>query len=356
MTRGRGHRRARMVAGPAAGFTLVELLVVIALFVLILAAGLPAFRSLLRSTEQSLAQNTLSVAVRAARDIAMRGDGQDGALVFVYESGGRVTLVPCVRVGTFDDVSSSGAIVRRDLFVPSPLFRSSTLPGGWSVRGYAPANTMDDDWYGENTDYDRDNGNWVLPETFIYDLNRQDEGRNRQTFMLRFSSVTGALVTEPGSALVVLTRPSTQDRPTSLADRWQRPDRAEDLRAWALRVIEDPSVGAARRQDLLGDESGDTVLARNVTQLAVGSEAEILADANAALGLSGSREIRANRQTGTVYKPYESGKPPEFVASDAAESINRLIEARDLQDPSFVPRVRVFLVNPLRGTLLEVTQ
>src|SRR5436305_8362895 len=79
------------------GFTLIELLVVIAIFVLLLALAVPAVSSLMDSSEESMAQNALRSGLAAARDAAMRSSGyDDGAAVFFYEPGGRLSIVPCI--------------------------------------------------------------------------------------------------------------------------------------------------------------------------------------------------------------------------------------------------------------------
>ena len=91
----------------AAAFTLVELLVVIAIFVLLLAIAVPAFSSMLYSSEQSLADNHLRMGLGAARDAAIRSpQGTDAAAVFFYDPAtGRTMILPCIAAGVLKDVN-----------------------------------------------------------------------------------------------------------------------------------------------------------------------------------------------------------------------------------------------------------
>src|SRR5262245_7835639 len=217
------------------GFTLVELLMVIAIFVLLLAIAVPAFSSMLYSSEQSLADNHLRMGIAAARDVAVRSaQGEDSAAVFFYDPvTNRATILACVKAGTIRDDDTSDPtlpapwLVDREVFVPAPGFEPVQLPRGWTVRGYAAPLTIDDAWYGDpagqqrvaaslyNSLTARRRGNWLFPETGFYDEDdlQNDDGADRATFMVRFEGGTGLLKTWDMSAVVVLAvNPSTACR------------------------------------------------------------------------------------------------------------------------------------------------
>jgi prepilin-type N-terminal cleavage/methylation domain-containing protein len=368
-------RMLRSLKGRAGrGFTLVELLVVISLFVLILAIGVPAFAALLRSTERASAESSLSIGVRAARDIAQRGEGTDGALVFTFENG-VARLIPCVFVTQVQDIAADGfTLVNRDVFVPHPLYKAAQMPRGWAVRGYAAPGTIDNEWYSEDAAYgldvnsgpvaaERQRGNWVFPQTGLYDLEAKLDGSAsgdtkslRHTFMLRFSAQTGTLYTSPAPALVIIQRPSDKARPTASSEYWKRVDKSDDLRRWVLRVSGDSNLTLAERVELIGERSADTVLAKNVSQLALTDESRMVQDLNGSGAFPGTV---LNRDTQSLYLPYsQTSKVPTMVGNSTAmaEAVNRVIENRGLTDASFKPQTQVFIVNPLRGRLVEVNQ
>lgn len=395
-----------------AAFTLIELLVVISLLVLLLAIGVPAFANLLRSSERSLANNAMGTAIRAARDIAQRSEGGDGALVFTMEPGGRLTMVPCIQVGDVLDRTSNNAVggqqpIRRDVFVPHPLFRASQLPAGYTVRGFATADLIDGEWYGDKrtgNPYEAKSGpsgetssdpNWLLPETGYYKGNKfatnkvdpdkadPDNGRNRQTFMLRFAGGTGEMTFSPTAAIVVLpieadpaqtpsqralVLPGLNDRP------FVRARDASDLRAWAKLILNDAAFDATAqrrvaRLSLIGDESVDTVLAKTVPWVAMTSERQLVADlAKGIVGPTAAKpgesvSVSLDRRTGTLY---QAGEQPTLVGSDPAKLarvLNALVNGQmvisagaDKSPPPLVPEAQVFLVSAFQGNTLEVRQ
>lgn len=369
------------------GFTLVELLVVISLFVLVLAIGVPAFAALLRSNERASAESSLSLGIRAARDIAQRGEGLDGAVVFTFENG-ITRLIPCVMVTQVVDLSADGAgTVKRDVFVPHPLYKAAQLPRGWTVRGYARAYMIDNEWYSQDSAYgtnvnsgpvaqERQRGNWVFPQTSFFDVEAQRDGDQsgagrtlRHTFMVRFSAITGQQYADPAPALVIVPRASEKNRPSATSDLWKRVDRADDLRRWALRVAADPSLTLQARSELIGDRSADTVMAKNVNQLALVDEAAMVSDLNSSK-LLGSTRVTLDRTTQSLYLAYgPSALTPTLVSGstskDIARAINQVIENREIAEQDidgdsttspFKPQTQVFVVNPLRGRLVEVTQ
>jgi prepilin-type N-terminal cleavage/methylation domain-containing protein len=123
-------------------FTLIELLIVISIFVLLLAIAVPAFSSMLYSSEQSMAENALRTGIAAARDAAIRSaQGEDAAAVFFYDyRTGRESILPCVYAGTIKDDCQPRVTCPRGArgVRPRPGFEPVQLPRGWSARGYAP--------------------------------------------------------------------------------------------------------------------------------------------------------------------------------------------------------------------------
>lgn len=349
-----GSRRAR--PGPLArAFTLIELLLVISIFVILLLIVVPAFTSMLYSAEESLAQNALRSALSAGRDAAMRSSGDDdGAAVFFFEPGGRMTVVPCVRVGQLTDLPNGPGTVVRDVFVPLNLIEPVQLPRNWMARGFAPPGSLDGDptgpnggnpngWYEGPGRYNPAAPNWVFPETAFYDLAVPDDGADRQTFMVRFKAGSGELDTSgTGTAIVVAPRPSQAMRNPTPA--WQRADKADDLGRWARRILADRTLTVAQRRALIGDESGDTVLARGVGELVLYNEKR----------LAGAIDARLDRRTGTLY---QSGTEPRFVTGADALRMNQWLEGRlPGPDGPVESDARIFVVGRYQGDVQEVVQ
>ncbi|HEB60328.1 MAG TPA: prepilin-type N-terminal cleavage/methylation domain-containing protein, partial [Phycisphaeraceae bacterium] len=68
-----------------AGFTLLELMVAVAIIVLLTVLSIPRFSALKDNLDASAARNTLSAALAQARNLAIRGDLGDIAVVFFYD-------------------------------------------------------------------------------------------------------------------------------------------------------------------------------------------------------------------------------------------------------------------------------
>lgn len=341
--------------GPAGrAFTVVELLVVVGIILLVLAIAVPAFSSMLYSSQRSLAVNGLRGAVTTARDIALRADrGGDGAVVFLFDAGGQLRIVPAVQVGTLTE-NATGQLdelgnIERDVFVPSPIADTVTLPKFWAVSGYAPAGFLVDtnqggvnlfEWYdGRHTGGDpgvrgavpaaKFRSYWLFPESGFYDVDEQTPGAGqgagnisaagsptgRQSFMIRFEAGTGIIKAGGRSALFVDPRPSAQ-RPYSSnpldAENWKRVDLAESVENWAVRVLRSPDPDGdgrvmdldspdgsdqAERSRLLGSSSNDTVLVKSVDRIAL-YDLRRLASGVGARGL--------NRDTDSLYQAYAS--------------------------------------------------
>lgn len=315
----------------AKAFTLTELLVVIVIIVLILAVSVPAFTSIIYSQETVLSQTRLASAMRGARDAALQSSaGTDTAAVFFFDPGGRTRIVTCIKAGEIlDRVGSAGGIgggasvTTREIFVPMATVEPIELPRNWMVRGFVPAYALhpSGSWYESNGGGVRYGGSlgepsWVFPETGFFDEftpNPTQDGRNRQTFMVRFQGGTGVMSPASASEVLVLApRRSSQGRTTNPTELWKRADRATDYERFVRRILIEPNLtgndragSPSERQQLLGDVSPDTVLARPVMMIAVYDERKLAA----ALG------ARLDRTTGCLYAADANGdlEEPRFV-------------------------------------------
>lgn len=327
-------------------FTLIELLVVISLISILLAVAVPAFSSLMASNERAMADSKLKLAASLGRDAAVRaGRGNDGAVAFFHAPGGRVRAVPFVKVGVIEDEDADGDPVERDIFIPVSTFEPIELPRGWSVRGYAPPNATDEQWYEDTVGTGVSNeGNWVFPETHYYDPKASDGGDKRQTFLLRFDAVDGT-ASVPKSRDALLLDPSTS---RTLRDaepfRTFNPERAASHLAHVRAILQLPPSDN-RRRELLGNESPDTVLARQVTQIALYDESR----------LAGALKIKLDRTTGTIYKASDR---PELVAVVIRDNLVDWIEGRKLDgepaDKLADKQARIYFVERYSGSLREM--
>ncbi|HRQ73008.1 MAG TPA: prepilin-type N-terminal cleavage/methylation domain-containing protein [Phycisphaerales bacterium] len=304
-----------MTRRPQRSFTLTELIIVMAVIVLLLSISIPAFSALLDSSNRSLAETRLRVAIALGREAALRSDHGDGAVVFFFEPGGRCYAAAYEMVGTIPD-ESEGSPIERDVFVPVRELEPVSLPSGWMVRGLAAPRTAgqrnaDSPWYdsdnGQRDRYADDDRNWVFPETAFFDPTRNDEGRKRQTFMVRFRQGTGALALgETREALILAPAPSTAFR-NAEPYRSHNFLAAEDPRAMVRGLLERQRVSPSLwPTQLLGDMASDTVLARTVPQLVLYKERELAA----------TFRLQPDRLTGTLYKDQPSEKQnkiPEYV-------------------------------------------
>ncbi len=322
-----------------AGYTLIELLVVIVIGALLVGIAVPAFQAILTSSRESLAQNALQQAILSARDAAAANvGGGDTAAVFFYDTDRGITVGIYEKIGAFSDDSDNDAgSALRDVFVPITSMEPVQLPPDYSVRGFVLGTQLrDEDWYEDLVDYspgsglqtggnngsDRGPGAWVFPETDFYNKLEQDDGADRQTFMVRFTAGTGTLSRDATSALILDPRPSNLDRPTLPAI--QPLDQAEDLRTWAKRVLisTDPAVKTALPV-LLGNESGDTVLARPITDIALYRERR----------LGQMLQVRnLNRDTNSIYLKDEDPEVDSSLFRDSQLADDRVeLETRITQ-------------------------
>ncbi len=403
----------------ARAFTVVEMLVVVVIILIVLTIATPAFQSMMYSAARSESANTVNAAVLAARELALRStSGDDGAVVFIHDRDGTMRIIPAVRVGTLLEpvagtpVPGGGGPTSmngtprppRDVFAPVPQAASFQMPAYWNVRGYAPANSMVEYvpglrpredvavWYNSPmyggatvTDRAKQEGNWVFPETAFYDIDQRAASSGvrtaRQSFMIRFNSATGAVSSDRSPALFIDPRPSTVNRPggarPTAAQRWLRPDRAENLGDWARGMIASPPIdqnGNRRlptpyltenddndRLSFIGLSSNDTVLVKPVTRIAVYDERVMARDLGAR---------RLNATTSSLYRPVARGSaqvgneidPDLFGGAVNTETLRRRINRwldgdtnnDGVIDDEDQPQARIYLVRPGTGDLTEV--
>ncbi len=324
-----------------AGFTLVEMFVVIAIILIIVALAVPGVNAMVYSSNRALAENSLRVAVGMARDAAIASSRSgDGAAVFLYDPESKqMRIVPAEVVGQMNDpvdiragsvggdglgapsASAFQTTVYRDVLAPIALGQSITLPSSWMVRGYAAPGSMlnpeavspgsagginEHQWYrSENyqtaTGATAEEGNWVFPESGFYDVDEPSAltpETRRFSFMVRFSARTGAVSRSDREAIFIDPRPSVEMRDDLAMSRavdtaWKRVDWAEDTRTWAVRTLGRLSSQSIE-EEVLSANSNDTVLVKSVNRLALYDERRL------ARGIGG----RINQDTGSIYEPY----------------------------------------------------
>lgn len=350
---------ARLRALSRRAFTLVEVLVVIVIAFILISISVPAYQALITSSERSLAVNSLQVAIQAAQDIALDGrEGEDGAIMFLVDENGLMTMVPAVKIGTHKEpyAEAPGDLgfqsfdydyIDIEVFAPLSSGESIQLPESWFVRGYAPIGSMIDQfvvrgapaenrfaaiWYNSpiygGLDFQSDvkqRGHWVFPETNLFAKNAQHVGGDatsgalggiqgqfrtpRQSFMIRFDGQSGQLSRSTEPALFIDPRKSRErpfgDRP-SATDRWKRVDLADNIQRWGIRMMSASDTNSDGTHWTISDQydralwmgniSHDTVLVKAVTRVALYNEQELARD----LGTRG-----LNRVTGTIYREYD---------------------------------------------------
>jgi prepilin-type N-terminal cleavage/methylation domain-containing protein len=344
-----------------AAFTLIELMVVIGIFLILLLIAVPAFRSLLYSSEQSLADTAMRSGLNAARDLAARGrQGEDAAAVITYDAvTHKTSIIPCVRVGTLIDRNAASQDVEREVFAPVAGLEPVQLPRGWTIRGYAIPGSIDDDWY-ERTypSGERDQGHWVFPETDFYDWEVANAGRERQTFIVRFEGGTGAVKSGDMQTVLVLNPAPTDVFRGAAPFIDHRADRTTDYTRFVRRIIGAPFVGATslsadNRRALLGDVSTDTILAKPVRQLALCNEAKLAGGLSVAM----ATPVRLDPVTGCLYRDFTQ---PQFVTPLNLDAVSAVIEVR-FPVPASNPvemiqtDTRIFTIQRYLGTLQEIT-
>lgn len=328
----------------ASAFTVVEMLVVVSIVVILIAIAVPGFQAMMKGSEETLADNQIKAAMRAARDVAIRsGPGADAAAVFFFTDEGRTRVVPYVRAGIIRDRLADNSEVEREIFVPALGVQSLELPKNWTVRGYVPPGYIEDSvsegWYSSqgigdgSLRYDAAVGNWVFPETNFFDPDDVDAGPERNTFIVRFAGGTGHVLTSNADAVLLLApamTPTAESRisgaPANLAD-WRR-RLGEDPAGYVQKILKTkmtlgpsgaPSAATLNqlgdlRRRLLGRISTDMIMARPVTQVAMLDETRLAADIGVPLP----------RPLGALLEDNNNG--PTFLRDVTAERINHWIE------------------------------
>ncbi|MBL8885724.1 MAG: type II secretion system protein [Phycisphaerales bacterium] len=339
-----------------AGFSLVELLVIIAIMGILAAAGIPAIRNMIYTSTGSMAESQLRFGLGAARDLAIRNEGGDTAAVFTFEPGGRMTVIPMVFVGRILDTADprfavstppAGPVTYRDVFAPTALAEPMQLPAGWMVRGFAPPGSIfapgtnnsgtlvpSNGWYYENTPVGNrrinlgndaisgqaNKGNWVFPENGFFNPVETNTGENRRnTFMVRFQGGSGRIAGASVTPAIVLLPRNTIDWTAPLTARptlsttltqgdWRRIDHADNLPNWARSVTKLPLNSDIA--SLIGCRSVDVAMACNVNLLALYDERKMAQTI-------GARGV--NKLTGTIYG---GAVPPLNTAAEFPKAPN----------------------------------
>lgn len=348
------------------GFTIIEVLGVVVILILLAAFAVPGFNALLRGSSESLADTKVRVAIANAKDVALQSvDGGDGAALFLYEPGGRVTIVACRRVGVHriptaiagDDLLQQAGMPREiEIFVADPSSEPIRLPANFFVHGFVPAgqiigqnDTQDYGWYSQSR-YRADVSHWMFPESGFYDpsvsgANDADrEGRKRQSFFIRFESGTGRLASgDNRPALFYDPTPGSSFRgggPWN-QDRF-RPDRRVDHIALVKEALAS-SATDANRERLIGDRSPDTVLARPVSRFA-------LYDASRMVGLlrqAGFQNARIGSVSGSFYDDWQrNGRPEPSIPPQLVEGLGELLSRGE--------GASIFVVDRYNGDVIPV--
>ncbi len=352
-------RGSRRHPGPAAraGFTLMELIVVMAAIVLLLAVAVPSFSAMIASQRRTLAQTQLQSAIVGARALALQQfRGTDTAAVFTFEPNGRLSIVACVQVGSIPDTDdpegyrtsqNPSLIIDRDVFIPDPAVQPVSLPGGWMLRGLVTESELGLPWFPDPVG--PGSSRWVFPESGFYDKLEQLDGDDRQTFMVRFEGGTGRVKADGSEALVLLRRPSNLDRTPAERELLDAEDPSRFVRLRQgddLFMSLDPGLTADRAY-MLGNLSSDTVLAKPAWALALYREREL---ANA-LGLG------LDDDTGSLYDTVDS--PTMVMGFDLGEASNWLETGDVTGNTEFgdaVPGALLFAFNRADGSLVDLIE
>lgn len=378
-----------------AAFTITELLVVIGIIVLLIAIAVPAFSNLLASSERSLAVNQLKAGLAAARDAAIQSESGDGAAVFFFTPGGRVTIVSCVVVGELSDSisrSANGGPITREVLVPVSTSEPLQMPRGWGVRAFAAPATVhnptatagsfrqDELWYESyfaSATPSAGATGWVFPETSFFSDRTADvgsgaspSGTRRQSFMVRFKAGSGELdMSSQNSALVFDPVPSTTFRSAPPFSNY-RSDQlrlggsapAPNAATYVRRLLNHPLIPNRDLRRLLGDLSPDTVLCRPVTELALYQETHLAAGIKArglnrvTASLYGSDSTAPN--TMPLYPRIDTALWDSGAPADAAALSKRIGEwiegGRGVTDENIAYDARIFTVQRYLGQSEEV--
>ncbi|MFG0328182.1 MAG: type II secretion system protein [Phycisphaerales bacterium JB037] len=340
-------------------FTLIEVLAVAVILIVLVAIAIPAFTNMIKSSNRARAENSLRLAIDAARDAAIRSiDGGDAAAVFRFEPGGSLSIVIGTAAGEYapSTALSAGDGTPRDIFVADSTVPVFNLPTNYLVRGLATPSTIGNfgtgfsnyaDWY-ENyaagDRYDEEDLNWVLPETGFFDPTKGDEGAKRQTFMIRFAAGTGAVAVENSDEGLFFDPPPFRTRDDyHTSGIWSstdfRPDLSDDHRRLVRRALFDSSLSPADRDELIGDQATDTVLVRSVAQIGLYDVRDLAAELRAR-GVSGFRGVDA--RTGSLYSSSGDGLiEPTF---EYAEAVNEV----------FPSVAKLFVAERYSGSLLTI--
>lgn len=348
-------------------FTVTELLVVIVLISILVLIAVPSFQAMVYSSEEALAETQLRGGIRGARDVAVRSSaGNDGAAVIFFDRGGRTTIVPCIKAGELIETipgSTGTQVNRREVFAAAgPVVQ---LPKNFMIRGYLPPQTVTDEYYGasaSSTGYQANESNWAFPETDFFDVESTVSGLDRNTIMVRFEAGTGALVgasTEP--VLVFAPRRSSTGRQAQPFGSFRADkDGVEDPVRFVRRVLNAPGLNSMAKDQLLGRDSSDMVMARPVQQLALYDESRLASALRARIDPDSGCLYSAPPQNGDVqqfgnYSPKYVGAQPNEVRigriNDWIEGDTNLDGRVQPGDQGDRPEARLYTLDRYTGSL-----
>lgn len=172
-------------------FTLMEMLVAVAIIVILTIVTVPSFSAIKSNLDASAARNAMSATLSQARTLAVQSEAGDVVVAFLYDRERRVSQVIVGQI--VDELNGVTPGNHWDVAVPLPNGQARDLPKNWEVRGLGYAITTN--WYDGHDDHlgtGTLEGVWLSPES---DAKFAEDSEPRQSFMIRFAQGTGSVVT-----------------------------------------------------------------------------------------------------------------------------------------------------------------
>lgn len=187
-----------------AGFTLVELLVVMGIMLVLVVTTLPAFKAIQKSGRVSGAINSVTTTLNNARSQAIR-EGRDVAVMFRFDTVRQVCSMELLRAEAtvYDADRRNGGMNAATVFVSIKGQAPVDLPKGAGVFGYGYGATRGSggidsyNWYEDLGSMSRFSGNsgrdpWLFPRTDVRVTAENNTPTDSDvalldTFIIRFS-------------------------------------------------------------------------------------------------------------------------------------------------------------------------
>jgi len=348
----RGGWKSRARSRARRAFTLVELLVVIAVTVLVIAVSVPAIGRLIESANFSAAVNTVSATLGNARAQAMRTQRYT-AVAFLFDiEARRYTLLPlelASNAGSLTKASRTPTIVQALVMRPQTGAAPVRLPRGTAVFGLSfllePEDAMFDpetfSWYaGEIIDEDNPERliPWIFPRNdpsvFVdededpwYDISDDDRASDPEREAVRHANSFCILFSPDGS---IETTPSVGSAATHTSLYIEYPDLPYFLNDPEAVPFDDPLAFDPEVRTVFGSatpvDTGDVwtpnpeVILRPASQLAV-------VDLNRMISGTGVDRpwlLRPSTSNARRNDPNRFLDGAEFGFTDADEAVQRL--------------------------------